>query len=250
MRGRARRRDGVDRADERRSDRPPPGHRGESLDLAPSWADDGTPRIVYQAAGLGRDAAGRPAGFGRFEIHVLDVQRGEVETLAADAGADLERPRIGADGALYYLSRPHTAAQRSVFGMVKEIVPIPARLLYALFQYLNFFSARYTGKPLTAAGGPKGQSGDLRRMLQWANLVDAHSAAAPGEDTGGVPAAHRLMRRRSGVAEALASGVACYDLAADGSILYATGAAIFRLDSGGRAERLGAASAVDTLVAL
>ena len=157
---------------------------------------------------------------------------------------------IGSDGSLYYLSRPHTGTQRSFFGTIKEIVLIPARLLYALFQYLNFFSARYTGKPLTAAGGPKGQSGDLRRMLQWANLVDAQSEGAPSDETGGVPAAHRLMRRRSGTAEALASGVVCYDLASDGSILYATGAAIFRLDPGGRAERLCAASAVHTLVAL
>lgn len=225
------RRHGVDRAHEPRS-------------------DDGTPRIVYQAAGLGRDAAGRPAGFGRFEIHVLDMQRGEVATLAADASADLERPRIGPDGALYYLSRPHAGAQRSIFGVLEDLVLIPARLVYALFQYLNFFSARYTGKPLTTAGGPKGQSGDLRRMLQWADLVDAQAEGAPGEEAGAVPSSHRLMRRRTGPAEVLASGVACYDLAADGSILYASGSAIFRLDSTGHAERLCTASAVAALAAL
>lgn len=73
---------------------------GESLDLHPSWAADGTERIAYQSAGLGRDASGRAAGFGRFEIHVLDLERGALDTLAADPAADLERPRLGPDGAL------------------------------------------------------------------------------------------------------------------------------------------------------
>jgi hypothetical protein len=224
---------------------------GESLDLAPAWADDGSPRIVYQAAGLGRDGAGRPAGYGRFEIHVVDLARGEVETLAADASADLERPRIGADGSLYYLSRPHRAARGSALATAKDALLFPARLLYAVFQYLNFFSARYTGKPLTTAGGPRGKSGDLRRMLQWANLVEAQGDPAAEADEGAVPRTHRLVRRRpDGGQEVVAHGVACYDLAADGSVLYGTGSAIYRVARGGAPERLADAGGVDSIVFL
>jgi hypothetical protein len=224
---------------------------GESLDLFPAWADDGTPRIVYQSSGLGRDAAGRPAGFGRFEIHALDLQRGQVETLAADPAADLERPRIGRDGALHYLCRPHGGARASVPALLKDLVLLPPRLIYALFQYLNFFSARYTGKPLTTTGGPQGQPGDLRRMLQWANLADAQQQAQDTEEPGGVPRSHRLLRvRGSAPAEALAQGVACYELAPDGSILYATGSGVHRLGQDGRSERLCDAAGVEALVAL
>ena len=222
---------------------------GESLDLCPSWADDGTPRIAYQSAGLGRDAQGRAAGYGRFEIHVLDLQRGEVETVAADPDCDLERPRIGPDGALYYLSRPHTGARTSVVGMVKDFLLFPVRLLFAVFQYLNFFSARYTGKPLTTAGGPQRKAGDLRRMLEWANLVDAQQRG--DDDTGGIPATHRLVRRRAaGGPEVIASGVACFDVAADGSVVYATGSEIRRLTVDGRTEKVCPAEAVETVVAL
>jgi hypothetical protein len=225
---------------------------GESLDVCPSWADDGSPRIVYQAAGLGRDSAGRPAGFGRFEIHVLDLQRGEVETLAADGDADLERPRIGPDGALYYLSRPHTGARSSALGMAKDFLLFPVRLLFAVFQYLNFFSARYTGKPLTTAGGPQRKAGDLRRMLEWANLVDAQkNGAAEDGETGGVPRSHRLVRRRTAAGpEVIASGVACFDVAPDGSVVYATGSEIVRLAADGRTEKVCSAAAVETIVAL
>ncbi len=223
---------------------------GESMDLWPAWADDATPRIAYQAAGLGRDAAGRPAGFGRFEIHVLDLARGEVEVAAADPGADLERPRIGADGSLFYLSRPHARAGNSFVRMAVDGLLLPARLLYALFQYLNFFSARYTGKPLTTAGGPKGRPGDVRRMLQWANLVDAQQDE-PAEEAGGVPRSHRLVRRdAAGREETLAQGVACFDLGPDGTVLYATGGAVFRLARGGSPERLCDAAGVDAIVVL
>jgi hypothetical protein len=223
---------------------------GESRDLCPSWADDGTARIAYQASGLGRDAAGRPAGFGRFEIHVLDIQRGEVATAASDAAADLERPRIGADGSLYYLSRPHAGPRSSVLRMAWDLLLLPARLVFAIFQYLNFFSARYTGKPLMTAGGAKAKTGDLKQMLQWANLVDAEREGSAESEEGAVPQSHRLMRRRGALpAEVVVRGVSCYDLAPDGSILYASGAAVFRLDAHGQAERLCDARAVDSLVA-
>jgi hypothetical protein len=225
---------------------------GDSLDVCPTWADDGTPRIVYQSAGLGRDASGRPAGFGRFEVHALDLQKGEVETLAADADADLERPRIGPDGALYYLSRPHAGARTSAIGIAKDFLLLPVRLLFAVFQYLNFFSARYTGKPLTTAGGPQRKAGDLRRMLEWANLVDAQQSGADAEgDTGGVPRSHRLVRRGAGSApEVVASGVACFDIASDGTLVYATGSEIRRLASDGRTETVCKAVAVESIVAL
>jgi hypothetical protein len=222
---------------------------GEALDVCPSWADDGSPRIVYQSAGLGRDAQGRPAGYGRFEIHVLDLQRGEVQTLAQDTSADLERPRIGPDGTLFYLSRPHHGAHGSALGVVKDALLLPVRLLFAVFQYLNFFSARYTGKPLTTAGGPQRKSGDLRRMLEWANLVDAQKDGA--DESGGVPGTHRLLRRRPGAAaEVVASGVACFDVASDGALLYATGSEIRRLTPDGRTETVCPAAAVETVVAL
>jgi hypothetical protein len=222
---------------------------GDSIDACPSWADDGTQRIVYQAAGLGRDAQGRPAGFGRFEIHVLDLQRGDVTTVADDADADLERPRIGPDGTLYYMSRPHAGRRSSFIGTIKDFFLLPVRLLFAVFQYLNFFSARYTGKPLTTAGGPQRKAGDMRRMLEWANLVDAQQRG--DDETGGIPATHRLVRRRpSGGPEVIASGVACFDVAPDGSVVYATGSEIRRLTADGRTEKVCPAAAVETVVVL
>lgn len=223
---------------------------GDSVDLGPAWADDGTPRIVYQAAGVGRDGTGRPRGFGAFEIHALDLRRGEVETLASEDGADLVQPRLGPDGALYYLRRPRGALRGTVTHGVKEALLFVPRLFYALFQYLNFFSARYTGKPLTTAGGPQKKT-DLRKMLEWANLADADQGAQDAEDEAGrAPVSHRIERRRGAAApEVLETGVAAYDLAPDGTLVYAAHGAVWARTADGRRTRLCDATGVEQLVA-
>lgn len=224
---------------------------GDSVDLGPTWADDGTPRIVYQSAGVGRDGAGRPAGFGPFEIHALDLRQGEVTTLAAEAGADLVQPRLAAGGALYYLRRPHGASRGTFLHWLRDALLFVPRLIFALFQYLNFFAARYTGKPLTTAGGPERKT-DLKRLLQWANLADADQATQDEEEVAPrVPASHRIERRPTAdaAAEVLETGVACYDVADDGTLVFATTSAIFALTPDGRRQTLCDAADVEQLAA-
>ena len=64
-------------------------------------------------------------------------------------------------------------------GCVRSVVLCEAaesfRLLYAVVQYLNFFSAIYTGRKLTS-GGAKGREMDLKQMMIWGNVVQAQRA--------------------------------------------------------------------------
>ena len=121
---------------------------GDAQDRFPVWVPGEGARLVYQSSGLGRDAAGRPSGLGPAAVQLLDLDRGSLETLASEKGRDLANPRLDAAGTLYYIRRPHAGAERaSAPRMLLDAVLFPFRLLYAVFQYLNFFSARYTGKP-------------------------------------------------------------------------------------------------------
>jgi len=202
---------------------------GDSQDRAPAWAQDGSPRIVYQSAGVARDARGAPVEVGAFEIQGLDLERGEVELLASEPGWDLLCPRLAADGSLYYLRRRRGPRKSKAFlGTAVDLLLLPFRLLFAVFQYLNFFSARYTGRPLTTASGPK-KSRDLREMLQWANLVQSGEAEeSEQEDT---PEAGTLVRRRpDGGTETVATSVRCFELTDQGAIVCASGKELFRLD--------------------
>jgi hypothetical protein len=156
---------------------------GDAQDRAPAWAPGPDARIVYQSASVGRDAAGRPAALGPSEVHLLDLRSGALETLAAEPDHDLVCPQLDAHGTLFYVRRPHRRRERSFFGALLDIVLIPARLLFAVFQYLNFFSARYTGKPLTTAGARQKRA-DVRQIMVWSNLMEAEQAGATSRRRG------------------------------------------------------------------
>jgi hypothetical protein len=152
---------------------------------------------VYQSASLGRDSAGRPSALGPSEVHLLDQESGVLETLASEPGSDFVCPQLDPHGTLCCIRRPHHAAGGgSFFGALLAIVLVPARLLFAVFQYLNFFSARYTGKPLLTAGARQ-KGADIRQMMQWSNLMEADQAA-PDEPPSAVPRSWQLVRIRPG----------------------------------------------------
>jgi hypothetical protein len=225
---------------------------GESQDGAPYLCPGVPARLVYHSAGVGRDAAGRPTGLGPSEIHLLQLDGAELSTLASDAGRDLLWPRLLADGTLYYISRPWRPGHRSGFwGSLLDFVLFPARLLFALFQYLNFFAARYTGKPLTTAGGPKRFGADIRQMMEWSNLIAAGEDAEAEEPAAEVPRSWRLVcRDAGGTTRTVAESVVSFDVCGDGSLLYTTGTAVHRLTPDGRRERLLTDAGIRQVVAL
>lgn len=229
---------------------------GDVRDQAPSFAPGPGRRIVYQSAGMGRDREGLLRGVGTFAIHELDLDRGEVATLAEDPDSDLLCPHVASDGALFYIRRPRAKEQSfSPLRAALDTLLFPFRLLYALVQYLNFFSARYTGKPLTTAGGPKQQGADARQMMIWGNLIEAgqgvKEGALEGDPPAVVPRSWKLVRRRlGGVPEIVADSVGFFDLCRDGTILFTTGSAVYLLQADGSRERLLAAPLVEQVVAL
>jgi hypothetical protein len=223
---------------------------GDAQDRFPAWVPGAGARLVYQSAGVGRDRAGQPTGLGPSEIHVLDLEQGSLETLASDPAHDLLCPQIAEDGTLYCMRRPRQGGRAASVGrMLLDVLLLPARLVYAVFQYLNFFSARYTGKPLMTAGGPKRQGADMRQMMVWSNLMQAGSAAEGDEPPPSVPRDWQLVRIRTGhKPETVASGVLTFDLGPDGTLLYSTGTAIHHLSPDGRHQRLLSEERVEALV--
>jgi hypothetical protein len=214
---------------------------GDVVDAAPSWVPGVGRRLVYQSAGVGRTRDGHVAGMSPFAIRRIDLDQGTVETLAEDPKHDLLGPRVNEAGDLFYIRRPHAGPPRATFlGATKDFLLFPARLLFALFQWLNFFTARYSGKPLTTAGGPRKEGADLRQMMVWGNLIDAEQAAresaARGDDTPDlVPSTWHLVRTSaSGETTTLAKGVLSFDVGPSGSVLYTNGSAVYWLAEGAR----------------
>jgi hypothetical protein len=214
---------------------------GDSFDTAPRWVPGGGRKLVFQSAGIGRNRAGHFLAIGPFGIQLLDADAGEMTTLLEDPQYDYLAPQMLPDGSLLYIRRPYSGRERlHPWRILKDTLLMPFRLLYAVFQYLNFFSAMYTGRKLTSSGGAKAREMDLKQMMVWGNLVRSQQPGRPDEESADlVPASWQLFRRSpQGAEKALAAGVLAYDINDQGQILYTNGNVIFLLHPDGRRERL------------
>lgn len=216
---------------------------GDSIDGAPSWSPDSR-RIAYHSAGVARTAQGAWAGVGRSQIHILDVDGGAIASAGSDPAFDCIQPSFGPTGDLYYLKRP-PADRAGVWPLVKDVFAFPFRLAGAVFHYLNFFSARYSGKPLTTAGG-RGRV-DARRLAELSNLIDASRPEGPGADADAGPDQTLVRVGPGGDVDVIARRVIAFAPCAHG-VLVARASGIHRI-ADGRETRLASARA-DALLCL
>jgi hypothetical protein len=232
---------------------------GDSFDLAPRWVPGPGRRLVFQSAGVGRDGGGRFAGLGPFTVQELNLDSGEMAILAEQEGHDLLGPQKTADGDLYYIRRPHESGKRklSVFSALTDTALFPFRMAHAIFQYFNFFSMRYTGKPLATSRGAAQRQPDLKQMMVWGNLIDADRAArenrmGDAEAPSLVPSSWQLVRQSAaGETDVVAKGILSFDIAGDGSLVYSNGSAIHRrVAGGGREERILVGNMIEQVTAL
>jgi len=233
---------------------------GDSFDLAPRWVPGSRRRLVFQSAGVGRDGSGRFVGQGPFTVQELDLDSGEMACLAEQEGHDLLGPQKTADGDLYYIRRPYESGGKrkiSVFHALMDTALFPFRMAHAIFQYFNFFSMRYTGKPLATSRGAAQRQPDLKQMMVWGNLIDADRAArenrvGDGEAPALVPSSWQLVRQSAnGETEVVAKGILSFDIAGDGSLVYSNGSAIHRRAAGGgREERILVGNMIEQVLAL
>jgi len=213
---------------------------GDSFDTAPRWRPGEQRKIVFQSAGIGRNRQGHFLALGPFCIQELDPEAGELTTLLESREYDYLAPEFLEDGSLLYIRRPYSQHERiHPLRAIKDTALFPFRLLYAIFQYLNFFSAAYTGRKLTS-GGAKGRELDMKQMMVWGNVVRSQREAAVEEEgTDLVPKSWQLCSRNpQGESKVLATGVLAYDVNEDGRIVFTNGNAIFLLYPDGRKERV------------
>jgi hypothetical protein len=226
---------------------------GDSLDEAPSWSPDGR-TLVFQSAGIGRNAMGLAHGIGPYAIQRLDLERGSLETLIEDDQHDYLTPRLGPDGALYFIRRPYQGQPSvSLLAAAGDIVLFPFRFARAVVHFLNFFSMFFARKPLLTAGGPPKEGPDARYIMLWGKLIDAEKALNQSRKLGGnslVPASWELVRRDiAGGEQVLSKSVLSFDLRGD-SVLFCDGSSIKLREPSGTLTQLATGRLIERLVAL
>ena len=138
---------------------------GDSTDECPAWvppapgsapASSGERHVlVYQSAGLGRGPHGMVVEQGPYAVFQLDTDSGDMQTLLESEEHDYLSPKVGADGSLYYITRPYQSRTPKVspWKVGKDIALFPVRLVLAIVHFLDWFSMVFRRKPLLTAGG-------------------------------------------------------------------------------------------------
>jgi hypothetical protein len=212
---------------------------GDSIDGAPSWIPGKEQELVFQSAGVARNAQGVAMGIGPFVVQKLDLKDGTLTTLLDDPGYDFLLPHLVAEGDVYFIRRPYEAPGSQRFSVGKflgDILLFPYRVLRAFVHFLNFFSLTFSKKPLISAGGPRMQV-EQQNLMLWGRMVDAEKALrenARGQEIPSlVPPSWELVRRGpSGDESVLARSVVAFDVDGEGRIAYTNGSAVYQLDDG------------------
>ena len=207
---------------------------GDTVDTAPAWVPGQEHAILFQSSGLARNEAGYVLAQGPASIQMADTAAGTLTAILEDPRLDFLQPRVGANGFLYFIRRPYEVPRYGMENAVTDALLFPLRVLRALFHYLNFFSLMYSRKPLITASGPAFQA-DLKQIMIKGKRLDAEAALRNGVPLDGVPslvpASWQLVSRSpQGDERVLASHVASFDIASDGTILFSNGYGVFALD--------------------
>lgn len=225
---------------------------GDSFDQMPQWVPGSARRIVFQSAGVGRNAAGHFSALAPCTVQRLDIDTGNLEELAAEDGYDLLQPRQTEEGTLYYIRKPYEsgATNASLAHSLKDAALFPFRMARAVFQYFNVFSMMYTGKSLVTNKGAVQKQMDPRQMFIHGNL--ARAMQVPEDDQQGlVPSSWQLIRRTpDGLTETIAKNVLTFDLAGDGTVLCSDGSSIRVIAPGGPSEQVVKSEWIEQVLAL
>jgi hypothetical protein len=211
---------------------------GDSCDTAPCWEHGPRQRLLFQSAGLGRDDSGATAQRGPYGIRRLDLESGDLTTIAEDPEADLLGPRAAADGAIYFVRRPYKAAggRSHPLDALVATVQLPFLLLFHILRFLSRVAVNYSRKqsgltPLEGSGAGR------ESFTAWGEAVVVERAklrhAAVSNDTRPlVPRSWQLIRLMDGVREVVAENVLAFDLGTDGSVIYSNGTLVEKAAAG------------------
>lgn len=200
---------------------------GDCQDLSPAIHSSEPDVVYFQSSGLAlHPNHGYVVAMANAVVNRLDRKSKEIRTVLEHADRDCLSPRPDGRGNVFYIRRPYKPMhEASAVDHGKDILLFPWRLLKAIFGYLNFFSMIYGKEPLKSAGGPRrGLEQDLGTLWLHGRMIELSKVRNDGKSGALVPGNWQLVRRDAkGVEAVVAAGVACFDIAPDGTVVYSNG---------------------------
>lgn len=217
---------------------------GDSLDDNPVWGKLNPRTIYYDSAGIGINRHGGVSAFTPRVIHRLDLNTGELDEMVAVPKHDCFLPKVDEKENLYFIKKPHQSRRESA--SIFDFFLIPFRLLKALYNWIEFFTIRYTGEPLTSGSSVRAKSKqqDPKEVLINGNIINAAKALKEnqlkGEKFPGIaPRTWELMKReKNGDLVSIKKGVLDYDINQREEIIYSNGKYLIKITREGTEEVL------------
>jgi len=211
---------------------------GDAIDAAPSVSAREPGVVYYQSSGVARHAqTGQAAAIGPAALLRLDTRTAKLDTVQEHRDFDYLAPREDRSGNLWFIRRPYerTAGEVAV-SAGKDALMFPWRVAKGVFGFLDAFSKIYGREPMKPSGGPQNHNltPDLGSLWLHGRLVAISEVQYDtGRGGGLVPGSWELVcRNRKGQDYVAARHVVSFDVAADDTVVYSNGFAVFRLVDG------------------
>lgn len=227
---------------------------GDVLDRSPSFSRRDPAIVYYDSAGFSFDENGGMNGVSARSVLKLNLNTGDIDTVAEESDCDCYKPAETADGTLYYLKRPTRQPEDSRTTVI-DMIHMPGKVFRAVFGWLNFFTQRYSGESLkkNGAGPVRAKEKTEEQIFIEGNLVNVtkslrENMAAGDCYPGVVPKTWQLIRiSPDGSQDVAVKGLIDYTLDEEGAIIYSNGKHIVRKAPDGRETLICEANLADGL---
>lgn len=158
---------------------------GECQDANPVFDAQNPDQIYYDSCGFAYDQHGR-VSIGPKRICLLNLRTGDLDSVLEDARYDFLKPQKDVQGNLYVLRRPYKQKTDS-FGVLKDLILAPVRIIKAIIGWLDFFTQRYSGQSLKTTSGAnpaKAKQKTQEELFIEGNLINAQKARQQNSKTG------------------------------------------------------------------
>ena len=217
---------------------------GDSIDENPVWGRASDNCIYFDTRGIGRDDSGQIVGYSTKEICKLNLETSEIEEVVAMKDFDCSLPKEDEEGNIYFIKKPYNMPVDKSASF-KDFVLIPVKLLKAVFNFLEFFTMRYTGEAFKTRGAnPAKGKNDPKEMFIHDNLVNVEKSLKENQSSGerypGIaPRSWELVKMdNKGDITTIKKGVIDFDLTSEGEIVYSNGKHIIKRSSDGTEKLL------------
>lgn len=213
---------------------------GDTLEECPCWSETGK-ELYFSTAGIGRNRDGIAAAVSPRGISVYSFEKNEMTELCGAEDLDYICPRIGKDGAIYYIKRPYKSGDDGNFWL--DFLLFPVRIIKAIGGFLNAFSIMFGGESLSSDGKSfhnplKAKQKDDKELFIAGNVINAEKSEKENrkhgdKNPGIIPHSWQLVRRNHlGEEEVVRKGVMDYSFTADGSLIVSDGKHLLKLSEG------------------